>query len=777
MNIESSEMLKQLMSLKTEKDVETFINEYGKDWKWRPIGKKENAGIIDMGSEPSDALAERVTNGMDALIERKYFELGEPKDTPKSPRESAEKWFNIISGDLTNLTDDQRRNLAKNLIITLLESGEDEYKNPKQWQDAKYTPTIEINDKGIGQHPDDFEKTFLSLNENNKIGKHYLIGAFGQGGSTVYGFGNYSIVISRKPPNLLKKEQIDSIGWSIVRRNERNYEDYKKAIYEYCLSPNDTVMRFPSSVLDYEFEGAVVRLIQFELPQESTIYTAPTGSLWWASHHCLFDPIMPFLICDKRRKRFPSLTEADGTNGRVINGNSFRLNSIDKKTGTKKFVSNSWEIPLEDVDGGKIKVIWWICEDKKEVENYVNRSNPIIITFNGQRQIFISKSELNLKGRDFIKDRLIIQIVGDNLSPIGQRIFSSTRDRARKNNIFIEIISRLKRALLVDEDLKKLDEELRAKTLVQEISDQEKKAMELLARLLERQEKIDEKAQKTLSDDIFLPVTTAPKDENEEAEEEKEEKEEKIQLVPEIDLHNVPTTLQILNVRQPIPLEKGYGATLRLFLDVVDDYFTRDAENRKLTLEFQRPELILEKARSNIRKGKISIRLEPNPESRTGTKCEAKIIVNRPNDAPLVTTTIFEITGAKKRWRLNTGKKQEHKPKAPEIRYVNRNDEAWKTLSWDENDVAEFKDGIVFVSTVNKDVEPCLKSIKGEETLKRYICRYGAHIALFTIMQKKHEDNMKTTLPEGYRKSEMQRAARSIINAVAINIEELEPTY
>ena len=771
-SFKENNMFKDLTDLKTEKSVKEFIDRYGKNWVWKPIGGRENAGIIDMGSEPSDALAERMTNGIDALIEKKYLELGTPSVTPKSPKESTEKWFKIPYGNLSKLNENERRKLAENLIISLLESGESNEKHFEQWTSARFSPTVEVKDKGVGKHPDRFEKTFLSLNENNKMGKHFLMGAFGQGGSIVYGFVNYTIIISRRPKKLLENKRSDFIGWTIIRKNERNYEKYKKAIYEYCVSPEGFVMRFSPQVSE-DFEGSIVRSIEFDLPKESTIYGAPSGSLWWLSHHCLFDPVLPFLICDKRNKRFPSLTEGDMIKGKVINGNRFRLNAKDKN-GHKKYKSNSWKISLSNLNAGDIEVIWWVCEDKKELDNFINRSQPIVVTFNGQRQILITKAELSLKGRDFVKDRLIVQVIGDYLSSSGQRIFSSTRDGARKNKVYLELVNRLKKALTDDEELKILDEELKEKILSKETSEQEKKANKLLEKLLDRQEKLKKKSGKILSDDFNFPLapTKRIKKDKNDLEEDEETNKEELNPPPKIELNKIPTKIEILNKILPIKIEKGKGVLLRIFVNATNDYFTKEENGEELKIDFKQKGLLVERARSNLREGRVDIRLEATPESSEDSICESEIFITRPNNLPLTAEVSFRILKAKKRLRLKSGKKEKTKPKGPIIKLVG--EESWKELGWDETDVAEFKNNIVFVNKQNRYVSACLKSIKSEETLKRYLARYGAHIALFTILQKKFEEKLGKDLPPEYIKNEMERAARSLIYAVAINIEELE---
>ena len=52
--------------------------------------------------------------------------------------------------------------------------------------------TVAIEDEGIGQSPESMHKTLLSLGTTTKADKWYLIGVFGQGGSSAYAISKYS---------------------------------------------------------------------------------------------------------------------------------------------------------------------------------------------------------------------------------------------------------------------------------------------------------------------------------------------------------------------------------------------------------------------------------------------------------------------------------------------------------------------------------------------------------------------------------------------------------
>src|SRR5258708_32135762 len=63
-------------------------------YTWRTVGDNEaNYGLINIGSDPGHALIERVTNAIDAVIEREALRRlarGTTDIKPASPREAAE---------------------------------------------------------------------------------------------------------------------------------------------------------------------------------------------------------------------------------------------------------------------------------------------------------------------------------------------------------------------------------------------------------------------------------------------------------------------------------------------------------------------------------------------------------------------------------------------------------------------------------------------------------------------------------------------------------------
>src|SRR5438105_2250669 len=75
---------------------------------------------------------------------------------------------------------------------------------------------LSVRDHGVGQAPLRMHKTLLSLGSSDKGDKPYLIGVFGQGGSSTYAASKYSWIVSRRAPDLLGNLE-DGIGWTFVR--------------------------------------------------------------------------------------------------------------------------------------------------------------------------------------------------------------------------------------------------------------------------------------------------------------------------------------------------------------------------------------------------------------------------------------------------------------------------------------------------------------------------------------------------------------------------------
>ena len=181
-------LFEKVLNATTNQEVTKILLELKGKENWKPVGdKRNNSGVINMGTDPASGLTERITNAIDAVLEREWVNQGEPSDI-NSPRRASQNWFDIPDGRLGNIEDgyDKRLEKLSDLInVSFQDSGQSN------------KPTVEIRDKGIGLKPEQFGTTILDLNGENKIGKLHLMGAYGQGGSTALSYNNYTIIISK----------------------------------------------------------------------------------------------------------------------------------------------------------------------------------------------------------------------------------------------------------------------------------------------------------------------------------------------------------------------------------------------------------------------------------------------------------------------------------------------------------------------------------------------------------------------------------------------------
>lgn len=447
-------IFEQLLNANTAREITDILEVLTDDLeiKWLPVGGRENnQSTINMGTDPAAGLVERITNSIDAVLDLEWHEQGCPTDID-NPRLAAQKWFGIHEGKLRNIKDASGKSiqeLGKRISVTLKDSEREDF------------PTVEIRDYGTGIKGEDFSKTILSLNDNNKIDKLHQMGAYGQGGSTALSFSTFTIIISR-PNKILKKG--NSVSFTIVRFNDGGVGLKKMGWYQYCV--NDKHQPLSIDLPEDQFKsGTLVRHIGMDIGKYKAKITGPTSSLWYLAHHFMFDTVLPFTITGERES---DLTKGKKEN-RIVLGNNRRLTlgGGDERELTQ--YKNDANLTFKD---GKVTIYWWVLTIEGEkpwdrIKNYTQASQPIIITFNGQKQGHllnsIIKTELKLP---FLEKYLVVQIECDQLDNESKRqLFSSTRENTRDTSIKKELERLVVDTLEADDALKRLDKERRDRYL------------------------------------------------------------------------------------------------------------------------------------------------------------------------------------------------------------------------------------------------------------------------------------------------------------------------
>ncbi len=411
--------------------------------RWKPVGGiPNNVHTVEVASDPALALVERPINGIDAILDLAARERG---TTAPTPHAAAQSWYGVSKSGLSGTSEEARRKLAEMLQVTMEESG-----------DAQ-RPTIVIQDRGTGQHPDDFPKTLLSLLESNKKELPHVMGVYNAGGAASYRFASYTIIVSRLAPSLLNGHS-DEVGFSIVRYNPLDPDRYKSGTYEYLAAKDGSILRLDLAELPDLPYGTYVKLIEYELSRYARGAHEPKQSLWHLFHAALPDPALPLRIIERRNERFKSVR---GVERRTVSG---LLYLLDRK-GTADY-SDVREIDLGP-ELGHVTLRYYVLNEGRDPDAYTTAKQGLTITLNGQRQITRDRAWVKrVLDLPFLYKRMVIVVDGTGLTNAAKRsVFSSTRETGVDSPEAQEIIERVIDELDQDENLSELDEQAKQRVL------------------------------------------------------------------------------------------------------------------------------------------------------------------------------------------------------------------------------------------------------------------------------------------------------------------------
>lgn len=427
--------------------------------RWVPVGRENNRGTIEVSSDPARSLVERVTNGIDAVLEAEY-ERHRGRPDCRSPKEAASAWLNVPVGGLSEMTQLQRRQLAQRVSISLL---------PGEGPGSR---TVVVRDGGIGLTPEQMPRTILSLNETNKITKHYLAGAYGQGGSSTFAACKYTFIASRYGNH-------PTVGFTVVRFHDLPAEEYKIGHYVY-LTLNGAVLQLDLPIEDFP-SGTEIRHYGYDL----THYKSPLGptSVYGLLNRILFDPVMPIWL-DSSVHNYR----------RVIKGSRNALNgAVDEGDDSRRGPNLSHRVPMFYValgEFGRIGIEYWVLDrsetNMRPTAAFVDPAKPIILTLHGQNHEEMSQV-LVRKDADlpYLRYRLICHVDCDSLTPTAKRVlFVSNREGARRGVIYELVQQEIIKALRSDDDLARLNREAYELSLQEQDENAAQRVRSEVARIL-----------------------------------------------------------------------------------------------------------------------------------------------------------------------------------------------------------------------------------------------------------------------------------------------------
>jgi ribosomal protein L29 len=478
------ELYKKLGSATTIDMVKDILEQaeqgYGERLKWAPVGsqaQENNRGIIEICSDPGKALIERITNGIDAIMELEYQRRYIPGGVNEcaSPREAAQKWLDIPPTGVGGLEIKRRGEIADRVVVTIAKGD-----NP-----ALYT--VSIRDLGIGITPELFPHTILSLNRSNKWKSNHLMGSYGQGGSCTFAtaVSKYTLIISRERDS-------QRIGYTIVKYQEAAAGN-KTGNYVY-LTIDEKIPEVSLPFVDEFACGTQATHFGYDLHKHKGF--EGSRSVYGLLNRALFDPIIPIRMVDE------NYTHEGRVYDKTIPGSRAMLNGNlpESTSGRGKLLGGilHHEHQIKKVgEHGSISIEYWVIgkspKNTNPVDRYVEIAKPIILTEHGQTrgempQSVISKGNKgSAEGAQltYLDSQIVVQIDCDSLTTKAKGdLFVSNRESMRRGAIYEMIRSTLVQALKADEELSRLNRE--AKENIMQSTDEElrKKMRKRIARIL-----------------------------------------------------------------------------------------------------------------------------------------------------------------------------------------------------------------------------------------------------------------------------------------------------
>ncbi|MCS3532850.1 ATP-binding protein [Chryseobacterium sp. JUb7] len=617
------ELFEQLYFSATEQDVEKTIQQFKdifKNENWVPIGGNEsNFSIIEnQQSNPIAALVEKVTNSIDATLMKRCLELGidpKSKNAPKSMDEAVEKFFpNNKNWDLNKF----RRTQAED--IQIIADG------------PTRQSSVIIYDNGEGQHPEDFENTFLSLMRGNKNEIHFVQGKYNMGGSGAIvfcGTKGYQLIGSKK------FDRTGKFGFTLVREHplsEAELTTKKNTWYEY-LKIDGKIPQFDISDIDLNLlnrnftTGSIIKMYSYQMKGISGFAQDLNQNL----NEFLFKPVLPIFTIDTK-ERYP--------NNKVLQTTVYGLQR--RLEDEKDYVEDWFSEEYDDALFGKMKVTCYVFKPKQEGKTvketkadiqrrYFKNNMSVLFSMNGQvhghyTSEFITRSlKYNL-----LKDYLLINVDCSKMKyEFRKDLFMASRDRLKNGAKAEELRDYLKIKLTKS----KLDEiNKRRKDSIGLESEDTSELIKNFAKNLSKDSDLFKLIQNTLK----LEEKTKDKPEKKESRGSKLQERQEKPFKPE----RFPSFFKLQNkASNPISVPIGGEKTLKFETDAEDHYFDRTDEPGDLQVSIlkirrtekesdnqqgnnKEPGELLNIIKSSPDKGTIKITFNPDVELRQGDEIE-----------------------------------------------------------------------------------------------------------------------------------------------------------
>jgi len=494
--MDDATLFETLLHAEEESEVDVILRAAGygleNESAWRPLGDMENnfSTVGNQQTEATAALVEKLINGIDAVLMAECFRKGIEPEGPQAPLTMAKavhQFFGVRDGLLSNVDSNKGlTELARNLNLVVVGS--------------KSSPNYLIVDAGEGQTPDSFPDTFLSLNRSNKLRIPFVQGKFNSGGTGVLQFcgqHNMQLIVSRRHPEApvsSKDKSRDWWGFTIVRRMKPT-AGRRNSMYVY-LAPEHRVPRFQADaikVLPDERRSLAPRPYTVGLPYGTCVKlygfrwkakSIATTEARYELERFLHSPCLPFRLTETRdyKANYYSAT---------IAGVWASISSEDAPEDSKVEPGFPAYADLNLPNVGELP--YRIAVFRGNV-NHRHVPHGVFFSVNGQVHGSLPSDFVSRQLKfEYLKDHLLVSIDCTGMDPtVREDFFMASRDRVRKNEVYEEVVDKLREILHEHPGLKQLNAARRKKDIEDTLTDDEQtknlfsellKADPMLARL------------------------------------------------------------------------------------------------------------------------------------------------------------------------------------------------------------------------------------------------------------------------------------------------------
>jgi hypothetical protein len=708
--------------------------------KWRNLGDIElNHARVNIVANPELTIIERITNAMDASLERNALNN---HDISKAinPRVAVSKMLGTPDGYLSHLSDSQVENLIKEPGVEVFVKVNDNV-------------NLFFRDHGIGLTSMEMPSTILSLNESNKFRKPYLIGQYGQGGSTTCAFSEYTVIVSRKA-----SVDNDHIGFTIIRFNPL-VDDVaaKDGKYEYLVQTSVAPNNIPPYIapIDIDFPyGTLVMHLNY-----GTEISKGFINYYQMLDNFLFDPPLNYsLFYDKWKS---------GSKRNLL-GARRRIETSPALQYSQEYTYKVAENPLF----GEIKIRYWLLKKAEEKEKnkkmvleiiqankfLYEEKNPILITYNGQVQGMLARTLLKDDCKfGYIYKSLIVQIECEGLTPGGKKFFfTSGRDRL-KVPAEKEVTSALITILSKDETLlaenEKREQESLSEKVGKDTTEIRKKLAEMLNRLNPGKFKITLANNQKSNSEKGTKGTRGGKTRHE---------------LPPLPTKEEPTFIKIVNHQDPMPIQKGRTCKLLLESDAPDNLITN--KGWTLFITENSSEQLSIYSNSEFKGGRTNIFLKCDESTKIGKMLNVQIAMKNPAGKIIVSNT----RSIEVREPTLSDKNNQMEINAPNIIPLTEGHPRYTEFGWNDGSVSEVREGAetaIYVNMSNRFLVNMLREGGyAEARANRIKSQFLLHIAYHSFIQKmgfkESELKLGEDSEERVKRDEMDRVARTVCTTI-----------